>query len=90
MNGIESERFVSGLCLGLILGVVVAIMLMSVFTPEEALTQETMNDICVHITNNPTAEGEIVNWNWRNRGDLKCVIPSYDHTQRIIVERNNE
>ncbi len=75
---------------GLMIGIIIALTL-SAWIPYSATpSQETLDEICIHITNNSVSEGEIINVNWRNEGDLKCNIPSYDHTQRIIVEKNNE
>ena len=74
----------------LIVGIIIVIFLVisSIFLPSKALSQDTLNEVCEHVTNNSIAVGEIVNINWRSRGDLKCIIPSYDHTQRIVIEPN--
>jgi len=48
------------------------------------LNQETGDDICRNLTGNESAVASSHN------GKLKCKLPSYDATQNIIIEKNNE
>lgn len=47
-------------------------------------SQETMDKICQDLTNNSVATG------YAEEGKLICEIPSYDHTQNIIIKTNGE
>lgn len=48
-----------------------------------SLSQETGNDVCLHLTGNQSIASEL-------NGKLICETPSYDSTTNIIVRTNGE
>jgi len=54
------------------------------------ISQETGDDICRQLTGNESAIAEDRALIEIDGGKLICVTPSYDSTQNIIIERNNE
>lgn len=47
------------------------------------ISHETGDTICSQITNNSATVASTLN------GNLVCKIPTYDHTQNIIIKSNN-
>lgn len=81
---------ISGTIFGIILGIVIAGMTFST-SPEYIIgldnliiSNSTAFDICYKITNNtavvPIAE----------EGKLICTLPTYDHSNNIIIRGNGE
>lgn len=69
-------------------GVIVGIIVYDVIT-DVSISQETADDVCQQLTNDSAAIAS----NTYNKGytsKLICKIPSFDSTQNIIIERNNE
>jgi hypothetical protein len=57
---------------------------LGIFDVDE-LSQETLDDICLQLTNESGTIAEVgVN------GELICEIPSYDSTPNIIVKSNSD
>lgn len=48
------------------------------------ISQETGDSMCLQITNNSATVAT------SEYGKLICTVPSYDHTQNIIVRSNND
>lgn len=73
--------FMLGLCIGaLVFGIITAI----VYSSQISLDKETINDICKNITgNNGTTFNNV------GDGKLHCQLPSFDSTQNIIIDLNN-
>ena len=76
--------------IGLVLGAGITFIICLIAQPSQSLSQETLNEVCINITNNSIAEGEIINTNWRSRGDLKCVIPDFTKNGRIVIQVDGE
>ncbi len=72
--------------LGFIMGMIVAAILVLITSPGYSLNlnQETGDDICRNLTGNESTVASSLN------GKLTCKIPSFDETQNIIIEKNNE
>ena len=54
------------------------------------ISQETGDEVCRHLTGNEIA---VAYDSWSGSlgsGKLGCKLPSFDETQNIIIEKNNE
>jgi len=71
-------------CLAFLFGMLFVCIGAIIFDYDINLNQETGDDICEHLTGNESAIASSYN------GKLKCKLPSYDATQNIIIEKNNE
>ena len=80
----ETSEIIMLIWLGVILGIVLATALFLIGMGTINLTQETGDDVCKNLTGNETAVAT------EHNGKLTCKLPSYDATQNIIVEKNNE
>ena len=80
----EPGEFVSILFFGILIGLLVMGIAIMITSEPIELSQETADDICINLTGNETAVAT------SNQGKLTCKLPSYDATQNIIIEKNNE
>jgi hypothetical protein len=83
MGNEESILFI-GISIGIIIGALLMALILTIYSPI-SLSQDTGDDICKQLTNN-TASKAIVG----GKGSLVCNLPSYDHTQNIIIKTNND
>lgn len=82
--------------MGIIFGAgLMAIIWVAVFTSGFNISQETGDDICKNLTNNTDAIARDFN-SYRigeqpiKKGGIVCELPSYDHTQNIVIKLNSE
>lgn len=73
-------------------GFVLTLSLISLTSFDDVtLSQETADDICRQLTGNETAIAEDSSSNVDvPSGKLRCVLPSFDSTQNIIIIENSE
>lgn len=64
------------------MGILISAIILFILTPV-ALSQETADDVCKHITGNESAKAESLD------GKLECILPTYDSTQNIIIKYND-
>lgn len=76
--------FIILMVIGLWVGVLILALMDLKITDASSLrlSEETLNDICYNLTNNSASVGESID------EKLICKIPSYDHTQNIIIKSN--
>lgn len=92
MSDSDDCAFGIGIAMGMTIGLI--IVSISTFSPDTSvsynrdgylsISNSTGNDICHQITNNSVSTASAEN------GKLICLLPSYDHTQNIIVKENNK
>ncbi len=70
--------------IGVLIGMLILGLAVVITSEPINLSQETANDVCKNLTGNETAVAASLN------GKLTCKLPSYDATQNIIIEKNNE
>ena len=80
MNEID---FINGIIIGaLIIGIIFGFIIYKL--NQNILSVSTLNDICTNLTNKTSINGSVKD------GKLICTMPSYDHTNNIIIKYNNE
>jgi hypothetical protein len=87
----EGNEFSTGMMLGVLLGVMLVIVIymsinLCIFGTVSPiiLSSDTAKDICKLVTNSSLAEPSAP------EGKLICTLPTYDHTQNIIIKNNDK
>ena len=86
----DSTDFVVGILLGIAIGLLIGLIFFGlVFAPDLPLKQESGDKACQIITNNSAATADTEK---HDLGSYKlvCKLPSYDHTQEILIKENNK
>jgi hypothetical protein len=79
------------LALAVIFGLILLVCIICLFNLDVNLKQSTADEICKQITNDTTAiakQGNECDY-WGNC-NLKCVLPSFDSTQEIVIVTNDK
>ena len=80
----ETGESIAMFFIGFIIGMFFVTVVVLVSIEPIILSQETADDVCKNLTGNETTVAT------SDQGRLTCKLPSYDATQNIIIERNNE
>ena len=79
-----AESIILWIWIGILIGASIVCIIFLIGMEPINLTQETADDVCKNLTGNETAVATSF------KGKLTCKLPSYDATQNIIIEKNNE